>query len=382
MPIFTSVSLIENRPFLRVYAQEEEPGILDKLRSFPEAAFHASDGWLLPYQTHLYEALTRAFPELNIVLLPQKNVDPAPNSDVQREPASTSDTGHPGEDALLQLTEHLMIRDYSHRTIKAYRSHFRAFMAYMAEKPLRYASKKDIRDYLSHQTQSLNWSEATVNQSISAIKCYFGYVLGQENSLSGLRPQVPQHLPEILQEKEVERFLLSIENLKHRAILSLIYATGIRLSESVNIRQEDLLPDQGLILIKAGKGRKDRYVNVPASLFDLLHQYIQASKPKYWLFEGIYDERYSPRTVQTIFRQAILLSQSNPYSTVQTLRHSCAIHLLRQGVSLVQVQELLGHASLKSTERYRLFQQHDCFPVRIPLNSLSAANEPGIRYVA
>ncbi len=380
MPIFTLFTLIDGRPFLQVSTQENSTDSLHQLQSLPGAYFQQEAGWLLPYQPQLYETLASIFPGDEIVLLPQKMAESP--LDEHREVTNAPGENSIDETAMLQLTEQLMIREYSHRTIKSYRSHFRAFLSHMVGRSIESLAKEDFRQYLSHQARNMNWSESTINQAINTLKCYYEFVLGQERNFSSLRPQVPQYLPEILSEEEVERFLHSIDNIKHKAVLSLIYAAGLRLSESVNIRLADLYPEQGLIRIKASKGRQERYVSAPLATFALLQQYLNQFKPKHWLFEGLYDERYSPRTVQSVFRQAILLSQSNPYSTVQTLRHSYAFHLLKQGLGLAQVQILLGHATIKSTERYRYLYKESDPVVKMPFNSFLADSEPGIRYVA
>ena len=132
----------------------------------------------------------------------------------------------------------------------------------------------------------------------------------------------------------------------------LIYSTGLRLSESVHVRLDDILVDRKQIFIRGGKGKKDRYVILSSKLFALLAEYRETYRPRYWLFEGLNEERYSPRSVQQIMRQAVKASKINPYATVHTLRHSFATHMLERGTDLRYIQHILGHGSIKTTEQY------------------------------
>ena len=185
-----------------------------------------------------------------------------------------------------------------------------------------------------------------------AIKFYYEKVLGQEKQLYDLRTRRPEQLPDILSEEEVKRLISSVKNLKHRCILMLIYSAGLRLSESVNVRLDDILVARKQIFIKAGKGKKDRYVILSDKLFEVLTKYREVYKPTYWLFEGMNGGRYSPRSVQQIMRRAVAQSKVNPFATVHTLRHSFATHMLERGTDLRYIQHLLGHGSIKTTEVY------------------------------
>lgn len=271
---------------------------------------------------------------------------------------------------LLRLTEQLMLNRYSHQTIKTYRSCFRQFLGHFSDRDLVSIEKPEIRQYLLTQIKVRGWSEATQNQVLSAIKFYYEKVLGQEKQLYDLRARRPEQLPEILSEEEVKRLISSVKNLKHRCILMLIYSVGLRLSESVNVRLDDLLVDRRQIFIKGGKGKKDRYVILSDKLFAAITEYRQIYKPVYWLFEGISGERYSPRSVQQIMRRAVKASNVNPYATVHTLRHSFATHMLERGTDLRYIQHLLGHGSIKTTERYLHVQRDAEAKLKSPLDEM------------
>ncbi|MEZ4828976.1 MAG: tyrosine-type recombinase/integrase [Bacteroidia bacterium] len=166
-------------------------------------------------------------------------------------------------------------------TVKSYRGHFQRFLAAMGNCDLAVIEKETIRQYLLKQIREQKWSESMQNQVVNAIKFYYEKVLGQERQFYDLRPRRADQLPEVLSEEEVQKLLTSVKNLKHRCILSLIYSAGLRPSESVNVRLDDLLVDRKQIFIKAGKGKKDRYVILPDKIFGMLKKYQQIYKPRY-----------------------------------------------------------------------------------------------------
>ena len=161
--------------------------------------------------------------------------------------------------ALVSLEAQLRIRRYSSETIKTYCSSFKAFLNYYKGTPTDQLNEGDIKVYLLHLINQNNISISLQNTIINSIKFYYEKVLLRERFfIKDLRPKRSSTLPDILSESEVERLLNSTSNVKHKAILSLIYAAGLRLSEVVNLRKADLLMDQRKIHVKAGKGKKDR----------------------------------------------------------------------------------------------------------------------------
>ena len=206
--------------------------------------------------------------------------------------------------------------------------------------------------FLLKSIEDRRWSESAQNQAVNAIKFYFEKVLGQERTFYELRPRKSQKLPGVFSEQEIIALFKAIENLKHRTILMLIYSAGLRIGESVKLRKADINLERKSIFIKAGKGKKDRYSVLSDKVVLLLQEYIEAYKPDYWLFEGQDGGQYSTRSIQQVFRRAVAKADINPYSTVHTLRHSFATHLLERGMDLRYIQSLLGHSSSETTEIY------------------------------
>jgi integrase/recombinase XerD len=169
-----------------------------------------------------------------------------------------------------------------------------------------------------------------------------------------------------------------IKNLKHKTILMLIYSGGLRIGESIRLRKEDIHFDRRSIFIKGGKGKKDRYTILSDKMILLLRNYLSAYEPDYWLFEGQDGGQYSKSSIQKIFRRAVSKAKVNPFSTVHTLRHSFATHLLERGMDLRYIQELLGHSSSETTQIYTHITRKAQQKFVSPLDHLDIGENDGL----
>ncbi len=274
-------------------------------------------------------------------------------------------------EAVTDLEEKLMLKRYSLYTIKSYKSHFRMFLLFYNDIPPANITGEQIKAYMHKRVVQDRVSESTQNQIINAIKCYYEQVLGRERMVVYLdRPKKPFQLPDVLSEEEVVRLIESVDNLKHKCILLIIYGGGLRLGELVRLKVQDINESQMKIFIKGGKGKKDRHTILSETALAYLHNYYKIYKPNDWLFEGQYGGQYSKRSVQNIFNRAKQQSKVNPYATVHTLRHSFATHLLERGSSLRYIQALLGHESSKTTEIYTHITHHGMDKQKSPLDFL------------
>ena len=274
------------------------------------------------------------------------------------------------QDALTKATEKMIIRRYSPNTMRVYRQglglFFQAHRQYQPED----ISEEMIRNYLLDGIKNKKWSESTQNSNINAIKFYYEKVMGGQRKVYDVRARMPEKLPGVLSQEEVKLLFGVLDNIKHRMILMVIYAGGLRVSELVNLRKDDIRADRMQMFIKGGKGKKDRYTVFSAKLLVQLNAYIREYKPSYWLFEGQDYGQYSVRSVQAILRKAVSASGINPYATVHTLRHSFATHLLERGTDLRYIQQLLGHSSSKTTEIYTHITKKGEDKLRSPLDDL------------
>ena len=163
------------------------------------------------------------------------------------------------------------------------------------------------------------------------------------------RPIKARTLPKVLSEEEVTRLLRSTDNLKHRCILMVIYSAGLRSGEAVRLRVHDIDSDRMLIRIEGAKGKKDRYSLLSQKTLDKLREYVDQYRPKAFLFPGAKGGPYSATSARAIFNKAKKRAGITKPATLHTLRHSFATHLLEHGVNLRYIQQLLGHASPKTT---------------------------------
>ncbi len=186
------------------------------------------------------------------------------------------------------------------------------------------------------------------------------------------RPRKDKKLPVILSQDEVARILTSIENMKHRAILMLVYSSGLRVGEVVRLKPEDIDGKRMLIHIRGAKGRKDRYTMLSETALKVLREYKEQYKPVNWLFEGARSGRYlSTRSAEKIFENACKKAQIGKDVSVHTLRHSFATHLLESGTDLRYIQEILGHQHSKTTEIYTHVSTKSIGKIKSPLDNLN-----------
>lgn len=206
---------------------------------------------------------------------------------------------------------------------------------------------------------------------INAIKIYFDVVYRRVvTSMELPRPMKSRKLPEVFSKEEISRIIEITINRKHKLIISLIYGTGIRLSEAIGLRIDDIDIERGIINICGGKGKKDRVVILPVNLIELIHQYRKEYFPKVFLFEGRSGGSYSPRSIQNIVKNAIKKAGIRKDASVHTLRHSFATHLLEAGVDLRYIQELLGHKSSSTTEIYTHISSDRIRRIKSPLEGI------------
>ena len=184
------------------------------------------------------------------------------------------------------MEELLKLKGYSPKTIKSYRNHILRFFDYVKKSPEE-VSDRDIRNYMLYLLETLSCSHSYVNQALSAIKIYFVEIAHRSDLTYDLkRPKKEKTLPEILSKEEVARILSSVKNIKHKAILYLIYSSGLRVGEVVRLSVTDIDPDRMLVHVVQGKGRKDRYTLLSQVALDVLNRYRLAEEPEDRLFPG------------------------------------------------------------------------------------------------
>ncbi len=269
-----------------------------------------------------------------------------------------------------QYLEHLERKRYSPNTIKIYISYFSDFLDYFNGSDIENIDKKEVNDYLTELIHNKNISASQQNQRINAIKFYYEKVLNKPKEVYVFdRPRRSKSLPKVITEQEVLRILKATENLKHKAILGTLYSAGLRRSEIINLRIQDIVFDKKLIFIKGAKGKKDRTSVLSDSVATVLKIYIGKFKPNYWLFEGPNRTQYSATSIVNILKVSAKKANIGKVVTPHMLRHSFATHLLEQGVDIRYIQTILGHESTKTTEIYTHVSNKSLAKIRSPLDT-------------
>ncbi len=230
----------------------------------------------------------------------------------------------------------------------------------------------EVEKYLLNMLENNDNAHSFVNQAVSAIKFYYREVLNKGDYISGIaRPKKEKKLPSVLSQSEVISIIDAIHNAKHKALIMIIYAAGLRVSEVVKLKISDVDSDRNLIRVYQGKGRKDRYTLLSKAALEMLRIYVKDYKPTGWLFPGYKnDEPLTTRSVQKVFSRACQKAGITKNATVHTLRHSFATHLLEAGVDIRYIQELLGHSSSKTTEIYTHVSTRHISSIISPLDQL------------
>ncbi|MDQ5938499.1 MAG: Integrase [Patescibacteria group bacterium] len=269
---------------------------------------------------------------------------------------------------LASLAQELIIRGLSRRTIQSYLSHNQRFLDFTG-KSARAAGSQDVKNYLLY-LKSQNYTNTSLNQVISALKFYYGQLLRRKLFFSIRRPKKEKFLPTVLTKAEIIKIINCAHNLKHKLLLSLLYGSGLRVSEVVKIKINHLDLVSKSLLVKDAKGQKDRLTLLSGISIKLLNVYLPKlpSEQKY-LFSGQSGEsQLSQRSAQKIFEHALEESGVKKDATCHSLRHSFATHLLEGGVDIRHIQKLLGHQNIKTTEIYTHVARNFFNNIKSPLD--------------
>ncbi len=256
-------------------------------------------------------------------------------------------------DQWYQMERKMILSGKSSSTQKIYRSCILHFLSTFEKEDLTLIKKPEIEDYLFKKIKQNGISSSKQNQIINAIKYYLENVLELPRTKYNItRPTKAKTLPGVLSIKGTIAVINAPSNIKHRAILNIIYSAGLRIGEVPKLRLENIKSEDKQIFVKGAKGKKDRYTVLSDHVLVLLRTYYRAYKPLYWLFEGQSGGQYTTSSIQKIFRRSVTKSGICSWATPHMLRHSFATHLLQEGVNLRYIQVLLGYSSPETTQIY------------------------------
>ena len=265
--------------------------------------------------------------------------------------------------------EKLLQKRYSANTIKSYVFYMEEFATAMQGKPLVDITIDEVHQYMLQLIKEKNISISQQNTRINSIKFYFEKVLGNERTVYKIdRPKKERKLPDVLSKQEIAAMIKSTENKKHKCLMAVIYSCGLRRSEAINLKIEDIDSNRMQIKIVGAKGKKDRYVTLANKTLIYLREYYKEDKPRIFLFEVKEGVPYSATSIYNVIKNAAKKVKIRKRVYPHILRHSFATHNLEQGMDLRYIQELLGHESSQTTEIYTHVSQKDLNKFKNPFD--------------
>lgn len=290
-------------------------------------------------------------------------------NEVSRE---TKQLSEEGIEHIEKFKSYLLSKRYSANTVKTYGEALRSFLAFHNTKSLLSITNDDVILFNTAYVLKNNLSSSYQNQIVNAIKLYFKTIRNITLDIDKIhRPKREKILPNVLSKEEVKAILETHTNIKHKAMLSMIYSCGLRRSELLHLKIQDIDSKRNVVIIRQSKGKKDRIAPLSPKILALLREYYLIYKPSYYLFEGqVKNTEYSEQSLQSVLKQALQKANIKKPVTLHWLRHSYATHLLESGTDLRFIQELLGHNSSKTTEIYTHVSTKSLQQIKSPFDNL------------
>lgn len=263
------------------------------------------------------------------------------------------------------IRREMQIRNYSHKTIDAYLHCIKHLILYY-HKPPNKINTNEIKDYIQHKINE-GASSSTISVYINALNFMYQKIYHQAFNLKINIPKRTKKLPIVLSKIEIQKIIQSVKNSKHKLIISMAYASGLRVSEIQNLKICDFDLVQKTIHIKQSKGKKDRITILSEKLIPDLTKIISNKNSNDFIFESERGGKMSTRTLQKIFESALKKSGTKKPATFHSLRHSFATHLLENGTSIRYIQELLGHSNIQTTQIYTKVTNPNLKNIKSPL---------------
>lgn len=272
---------------------------------------------------------------------------------------------------LQKFSEMIRMKHYSPETERSYVYHWKQFKKFKSTIHESRLSSQDVNDYLVY-LNSTGVSDSSFNQAINAIRFMFKYVFNRKlKSYLVVRPKKAKTQPIILDISEVQAIFDACKNLKHTAILSVLYSGALRVSEIINLKIEDIDSKLMVIRIRSAKGRKDRMVPLDENCLDVLRKYYLKYKPKEYLFNGQNDEpQYSKRSIQEFLKTYAYKAGISKRVYPHLFRHSSITHNLESGTDIRALQIIAGHQNINTTIGYTHLSPRYISEIKTPFSNI------------
>ncbi len=368
---------IQNEQAIIKFYYEPNEDLTRKLKNLiPEFAWNETKRcWSAPYYSKLKSELfqlTRGRYWLDYSSIELKTIDYQADLSTKNASNSLEKLNEEQLEHLRTFRNYLSARRYSPSTIQSYYDSVSTFLRFFSDKSVSEIDNSDVILFNNEYIIKHRLSASFQNQVVNGLKLFYQVVHDRRMHIELInRPRREKKLPNVLSKEEVKLILDAPTNVKHRTMLSLTYACGLRAGEVLNLTFKDIHADRNLLIVKQAKGKKDRIVTISPKIIAMLREYYKIFRPTQWLFEGqIAGTKYSERSFQQVIQQAVKKVKIQKPVTLHWLRHSYATHLLESGTDLRYIQELLGHASSKTTEIYTHVSTKSIQQIRSPFDDL------------
>lgn len=268
--------------------------------------------------------------------------------------------------SILNKTKNILkLRCYSPKTIKSYLFYIKEYLVFSQKENLKNKNIAIEKYLLNKQTKGN--SPQTINLALNAIKFLYRDVFKVKNKLNFKCAKRSSKIPITLSKSEIKKIISIITNSKHKLAISLSYASGLRVSETINLRVKDIDLDNLTIHLKKTKGNKDRITIFPEKLIFDIQNIIAGKNNNDIVFESNRGGKLTTTSLQKVFRSSLNKANINKKASFHSLRHSFATHLLENGVNIRYIQELLGHANIRTTQTYTRVTNYNLKNIKSPL---------------
>jgi integrase/recombinase XerD len=348
--------------------------LISAIKKLPETRWSETmKCWHVQDRKNVVRDLLRVFKGIAFLdyslLMEVKDIEPLKKID---PPVVLNDLSENDKKGIREFRKWMAHRRYSESTINTYTAMLKHFLRFTGPKKASEINAHDMVMFVNEYVLPKKLSYTFQNQVISAAKLYYRNIHKLELDVESFqRPRREHRLPNVLSKEEIKAILQAPRNLKHRVMLALIYACGLRRSELINLKPADVDQSRCILIIRNSKGKKDRITPLPGMILQLLDEYMEAYKPENWLFGGQEKgSRYSEKSLESVLKQSVTRAGIRKPVTLHWLRHSFATHLLESGTDLRYIQELLGHSSSKTTEIYTHVSVRSLQKIKSPYEDL------------
>lgn len=272
-------------------------------------------------------------------------------------------------DPLKDFAKILLVKRYSKQTINSYLSHLRLAQVFFSYQSFLAITDREWFNYIFHLVNTKNIAVSTQKQIVGSLKLFYKEVYNIEKDFGKVIVSQRQNkIPEVLSRSEVKQILRNTHNIKHKALLSLLYGSGLRIGELLNLKVGDINSERMTVRVNQGKGRKDRFTILSENGLKVLRVYFKEYIPQNYLFEGQQGRKYTAGSARKVLKKSLKKAGITKPVTLHTLRHSFATHLLENGIGISHIQKLLGHQSIKTTLIYTHITNEALSTIKSPLD--------------